>query len=461
MNYYPSKVWKISFHIVISGFLFCYTFGVFNPSALNISASLGWGSMESTYITIFSFFVTVGALIGASISGSMMSRIGRRKSVMLADLIMIFASGLSCIPFTATFSIGRFIAGFAAGIFMTVPPSFVNEITPDEMLPKTGPLVQMSTNMGLIFAYGLGLVLPTSDYSSNKMNEWWIVMFAFPGFIAIYQFSYFYLFCKHDSPLWLLEKGKKEESIQSLAMVYTKEGINEGLKRFSKSTLNLEEGLLTEKHEEIPFKSLFSLKKYKKMMRIGVILAIIQQVSGINAGVFYSTSIYMKISGSVFEARLYTFITSIVFLLASAISIPLLGIFGRVSLLFSGQVLLAIDLCVLGVFVVIGTVPDGLMVAGVMLIFVFFAYSLGSTLWMYLGEACIDKALGVSATVNLIFVCIVTGLFPVVVQNLGIQYAFFFFGGCMVLGSIYSKFDLVETKGKSKQEVLSEIMKES
>ena len=431
---------------------------MFNPSAPNISSSLGWGSMESTYITIFSFFVTVGALLGASISGTLMSRIGRRKSIMLADLIMIFASGLSCIPFTVSFSIGRFIAGFAAGIFMTVPPSFVNEITPDEMLPKTGPLVQMSTNMGLIFAYGLGLALPTSNYSSNKMNNWWIVMFAFPGFIALYQFSYFWIFCRHDSALWCIEKGKTDESLRSLAMVYTEEGINEGLKRFSKSDPDQEEGILTEKHAEISFKSLFSLKKYKKMMRIGIILAIIQQVSGINAGVFYSTSIYMKISGSVFEARLYTFITSIAFFFASAVSIPLLGRFGRVSLLFSGQVLLAIDLCVLGIFVSIGNVPDGIIVAGVMLIFVFFAYSLGSTLWLYLGEACIDKALGVSATVNLIFVCIVTGLFPVVVDNLGIQYAFFFFGGCMVLGAIYTKFDLVESKEKSKQEVLSEIM---
>ena len=466
MLYYPGKVWKISVHIAISGFLFCYTFGVFNSSSPNVSSDLNWGSNESTFVTVFSFLVTIGALFGASVAGPMMSSLGRRKSIMYSDLIMIFSSGLTCIPTTPTFAIGRFISGFAAGVFMTVPPNFINEVTPDEMLSKTGPLVQMSTNVGLLFANGMALVLPTSNYKSSSLNSWWYVMFAFPGFIALYQFCYFWIWCKHDSALWLLNKGNREECMKSLALVYTDDGISSGLKRFEDSVKGQgnNEKLLGENDEkgksnELSFKTLLTSRKYRKMVRVGIMLSIIQQLSGINAGVFYSTSIFMEIGGSVFMSRLYTFISSIVFLIASAASIPLLSRYGRTKLLISGQILLALDMLAMAILVFIGNTPKILLVIGVMLIFVLFAYSLGSTLWLYLGEACIDKALGVSATLNLVFVCVVTGIFPIIVDNFGIQYCFLFFGACMTAGAVYSKMDLIETKDKSKAEVLDEIMR--
>lgn len=454
MNYFPSKVWKISLHIVICNFLFCYTFGVFNTCAANVSATLGWGELESTYTTLFSSFVPLGALIGATVAGPLMSRLGRRHSVMLTDLIMMVSSGITCVLFTPAFAIGRLLSGFAAGLFMTIPPNYVNEITPDEMLPKTGPLVQISANVGLLFAYSFGLPLPTSDYNSESFNYWWIFMFAFPGFVALYQFWYFWAVCKYDSALWLLNQGKKEESLKSLAQVYTEDGVNEGLLRFSVLGGGAEE----ENRMDVGFKELIGEKKYRKMVRIGVALAILQQVSGINAGIFYSTSIFMNIGGSVFMARVYTVVTSFIFLLAGLGSIPLLAYYGRATLLISGQILLAIDLCMLGIGIIIGNIPEIVLVCGVVLIFVFFVYSLGSTLWLYLGESCYDKVLGISASVNLLFVLFVTVGFPITVEKFGIQYPFLFFGVCMAIGAMYCKWELVETKGKSKLEVMKLII---
>jgi MFS family permease len=140
--------------------------------------------MKSTFVTVFSTIVPVGVLIGSMIAGKMMNYYGRRKSMMMTDILMMFSSGITVVPFTPTFAIGRFLSGIAAGVFMTIPVSFVNEVTPDEMLPKIGPLVQISTNVGLIFAYGFGLPLPTGDYDSNSFNWWWVFMFLFPGFVA-------------------------------------------------------------------------------------------------------------------------------------------------------------------------------------------------------------------------------------------------------------------------------------
>ena len=288
MLYYPSEVWKLSLNIAISGFLFCYTFGIFNSSSPNISSDLNWGSNESTYVTVFSFLVTIGALIGALAAGPMMSSLGRRKSIMYSDLTIIFSSALTCIPTTPTFAIGRFISGFASGVFMTVPPNFINEVTPDEMLTKTGPLVQISANVGLLFAYGMALVLPTSDYKSNSLNNWWYFMYAFPALVALYQFCYFLILCKHDSPLWLLNKGKKDDCMRSLSKVYTEDGIQSGLKRFADSVKEQEsdENFQTEnddngKSTELTFRTLITSRKYRKMIRVGIMLAILFLLSEI------------------------------------------------------------------------------------------------------------------------------------------------------------------------------------
>lgn len=194
MNYYPKKVWGLALHIVISGFLFCYTLGVFNSCAKNVGESLNWGDMQDTYTTVFSAIVPVGALLGAMITGNVMNHYGRRKCVMMTDVLFMIGSGIIIIPTTASFGIGRFLTGVGAGVFMTIPPSFVNEVTPDEMIPQVGPLVQLSTNLGLIFAYGFGLPLPTSDYKESGWNNWWIFMFAFPGIVSLYQFCYFFFF---------------------------------------------------------------------------------------------------------------------------------------------------------------------------------------------------------------------------------------------------------------------------
>ena len=68
------------------------------------------------------------------------------------------------------------------------------------------------------------------------------------------------------------------------------------------------------------------------------------------------------------------------------------------------------------------------------------------------------KRLSISVAVNLLWVCIVTGVFPVVVEYLGIGYAFFFFSASMIFGTVYCFYDLIETKGKTKPEIFNEML---
>ena len=456
MIYHTWNVWKLALHIVISGFLFVYTFSVFNTCSENVGATLDWGSQQDTYTTVFSTIVPLGALLGSMAAGNMMNKLGRRKSIIITDVIMMIGSAFSIIPFTATFGIGRFFSGIAAGIFMTIPPSFVNEVTPDEMIPQIGPLVQISTNAGLLCAFAFGLPLPNSGYKSSSFNDWWFFMFGFPGIVSLYQLLYFQFGFTYDSPLWLFRKGDREGAMKALSWIYTEEGISIGINRFEQSD-EKPDALLENDNKSPSYREIFSNLKYRKMLRVGILLGIIQQVSGINAGIFYSTAIFKNLGSDEFMSKLYTVVIGVVFLISSICSLPLLSRYGRRTLLLSGQILLAIDMCVLGFLNLFTDAPPAILIVGVILIFVFFSYSIGATLWLYLGEALIEKILVVSAAVNLMWVGIVTGAFPVVVQNLGISYAFLFFGVCMIFGTVYCYYDLIETKGKTKPEIFGKM----
>ena len=190
------------------------------------------------------------------------------------------------------------------------------------------------------------------------------------------------------------------------------------------------------------------------MIRNGVMLGILQQLSGINAVTFYSTSIFEKLGGGVFMSRVYTCTLGVTIFISSIVSIPLLKRFGRKTLLVSGQLFLAIDLFLLGMFTLFD-IPFIISTIGIFLILVFFSYSLGATLWTYCGETLFDKIMGILGTVNLISTCIIAAVFPITVQYLGIYFAFFFFSGCMFGGVLYCLSDLIETKGKVKSEILA------
>ena len=161
------NIWTMDIHIVIASFIFLYTMGVFNPSQLNISASLDWGSNESFYITLFSSFVPVGALAGTAITGYLIDRFGRRTTVMWVDWVYIFGSAVLVLPFTIAFAIGRLVTGCAAVIFMTTGPIYVTEMTPEAMMGKEGPIIVIASNLGLPVAYGLGLALPTANFKND------------------------------------------------------------------------------------------------------------------------------------------------------------------------------------------------------------------------------------------------------------------------------------------------------
>ena len=458
-DYYVKKVWEIVIHIVISSFLFGYTLGVFNTSSENVGATLGWGSLQTTYTALFSTIMPVGATVGASCTGTLMNRYGRRKSTIISCAIMIFGSAGSSIPYTFIFGIGRFSCGVAAGMAMAIPPSFVNEIAPDQIMHMAGPSVQISICVGMLVAFAIGIPLPVSHMDSNYFNYWWMFMFALPGILAAYQAWYFLWIFKFDTPFWLMMNNQEELSMSVLRVIYAEESIDLG---FRKASHGLNRSVISELEkselEKTPgYKIIFTRKKYRKMLRNGIVLSILQQFSGIIATTFYSTSLFKQINGDMFMSRIYTTIMGLVNLISSLFSIYLLSNYGRKPLLIYSQMIMAAVLGYLGLSYYLQAPPLA-SVFGIIFFAFIFSYSLGATLWTYYGEALLEKIIGLAGSINLICMCAVSAAFPISVENLGLPSTFFFFAGCMVIGVIYSCIDLIETKDKVKSDIMEAMM---
>ena len=161
-------------------------------------------------------------------------------------------------------------------------------------------------------------------------------------------------------------------------MVYTKEGIEIGLKKFNQSQ-NESDGLVNN-IEETTYYEIFTNLKYKKMARIGFFSGFLQPLSGIFTAILASTSIYEDSGSDQFMSRLYTFLISIVFLIASLFANLLTEKYRRKPLIISGQLLIALDMLFLGIITSTSDDYTGSVITGIVLLYVFYSYSLGCTL---------------------------------------------------------------------------------
>lgn len=450
MQYSTERLKWVILHISIGGYLFTYNISILNSSIENIASSLDWNKYKTLFFILSNFFMPLGALIGGLNTGWLSHQYGRRYTILTADILMLVSTILSIIPYTETFLIGRLLSGIASGIFLTILPVFINELTPESLIPTFGPLVQISTDVGLLSAYLICLPLPTSDFSDHWMNNWWIFMMIFPGLLSIYQFLYFFSVFPYDSPVWYMEKKQKQEALKVFEYLFPNEDSEDILEKGE--IADETDRLISE--DSSTYKHIFTSMKYRRLLIIAISLAIIQQLSGINMAVMYSSYVFNKVGNSIFMSRIFTAISGLIFVIASLCSIPLLNTFGRKTLIVFGEFAISLIMLALGLTVLFD-LGDFLSVILIITFYIFYSFTLGGALWTYLSELMTEKLMSVSTSVNFLFVCIVSLLFPVISENFQVFYPFFFFSLAMVASIWFSFKYLIETRGRSRKENLA------
>ena len=448
-------VWFQVLHICLANFIFGYTLGVFNPCIKNVAYSLSWSSSErSLYSTLFSTSIPVGALFGSLAISSLCDILGRRKAFLLADLAIVLGSGLSAYPSTVSFGLGRLIVGLGAGMCLAGCTMYVGEVTPSQMKSSVGPVLGTMIAFGLTTSYAFGLILPT-DHFSGSFNHFWQFMMGFPAMIAIYQAIIIGGCFKYDSPTYYLRTGDMIGYKAVLKLLFDEERIEEEIAKLENNTAGKAgSGKISDKAGTI---EILCGKKYRRMVRVGSVLAFVQQLGGTNSMIFYSSVIFEGIGLSLFQSRFITFFIGVSTIIASFCTVPILKYIGRKPSLLSGHILLAIDLLIIGLLSQFSPKASALISTCVCIYFFIFAYSLQATMFAYLGEIQNATALSFSTALNFLSNIIVVLVFPSAADAFGIYSAFYFFSICMVLGAIYVKIDVFETKNKTIEMVSKEL----
>ena len=238
-------------------------------------------------------------------------------------------------PSSYCFGIRRFITGLSTGIGLVLGPIYLNESTPLEILPKVGPLFYVFGGVGMIISFALGLILPINNFQTDPNSYLWIFMFLFPALIASYQLLYFCLYVKYDTPQFYLSKSKSIEAKKALDETHYKISFSQGLRRVKSDIEDKSDNGI-----KVSFFEMLRIKKYKKMIRVGIMFAAIQQLTSVTAIFFYSTDIFYRLGGGLFLARILTMIIGFAYCFSNLFGVWLLKTYSRKVIFIAAQALI-------------------------------------------------------------------------------------------------------------------------
>lgn len=446
-NYNATKVWLRALTSALGNFSFGYMNGVFTSSQECVSKVLGWGDSKHLYISVVSALLPLGALFGAVLASLLAKQFGKRKELMITDLVTVLSSALIVIPSTGTFGIGRFIAGISSGLFLTLSMQYINEFTPAEIRGKMGSLTGFTNMIGLLMAYSVCLLFPI-DYCTQSSKYYVFAIFGLPGLAALLQFIIFFSIFPNESPVWLIKGGENQLALQSLETIYEQ---NCAEIEFTALISARKKLLESTDCEEFSLKDILTCKEgSRRSTRLGLFFHVFQQLTGINAVLSYSTNIFHEFGDD--EAKILTIFTGILRLIAVVILFPMIDSTGRKKITVVSQFLMGV--CFFTMVSLMGI--DGLEVTLVVFLCLFlmlFAVSIGPICWIYTTEILNDKAMGLCAAVNWGTCFLIVLFFPLMIQHFGLGNVFAFYAIFNVIGSVYFYIDMVETKGKTKEEI--------
>ncbi|MCL4106458.1 UNVERIFIED_CONTAM: hypothetical protein GTU68_030416 [Idotea baltica] len=322
-------------------------------------------------------------------------------------------------------------------------PLYITELAPAKIRGKLVSLYQLAIVLGILIIFFVNLLIQNLGDEVWNVEQGWRYMFG--SEILPAALFFIALLFVPESPRWLTKKGKEKEALAILAKVNNPSKADQIMEEI-KETLNEEKGTISE---------LFS-GKFRPAIIVGIVLAIISQVQGINAIMYYAPEIFKEIGASSDSAFTQTLIIGVINTLFTFVAIRMVDKVGRKALLLYGGLGMFISLFAVGLAFYLEWKGLGLLFF-ILCYIACFAFSFGPVTWVVISEIFPNKLRGVAmsiATFSLwVAVYVVTQLFPILLESMGPAFTFWIFAGMALLGMIFTYTRVPETKGKSLEEI--------
>jgi SP family arabinose:H+ symporter-like MFS transporter len=383
--------------------------------------------------------VLIGCMFGAGLAGPISDRIGRRR-FMLISAVLFLISAIGCaLPRTITaFVVFRFVGGLGIGSAAVLSPLYIAEIAPARVRGALVSVNQLAIVTGILLAYFVNWIFAAAGPSNWR---WMYGMGAVPSVLF-----FLLLLGVPESPRWLVKNGREDEARTVLTRADTAEAAAKGIREI-KETMALEEG---------SFREIFR-PAFRRPLLIAVILAVFQQITGINAILYYAPRIFEGAGFARISAIGQSAIVGLVNMLFTVVAIVLADRVGRRPLLLVATGGMGVSLVLLGAAFKFPVLPASALLLIILLYIAFFASGMGPLVWVVMAEIFPIKvrgsAMGLATLALWLADFAVTLTFPVISDRFHPATAFWLYAAMCALDLMFMLFFLPETKGKTLEEI--------
>jgi sugar porter (SP) family MFS transporter len=403
----------------------------------------------------------IGCLVGAIIAGALSDRFGRKRLLLVAALLFAVTSlGNALAHSFSIFTAWRMCGGVAIGLASSLSPMYISEVAPAQMRGKLVSINQLTIVIGILLAqvinWSLVQSLPREATDEFIKNSWfgqqgWRWMF---GLTAVPSVLFFLGMCLvPESPRWLAKNGQRERAGRVLTRI--------GGERYAEAAIGeIQSTLATEEIQHVRFSDLLQ-PKMRKVLWLGVVLAVFQQWCGINVIFNYAEEIFRAAGYDISSVLTNIAWTGSVNMVFTFVALGTVDRAGRRPLMLMGAAGLAVIYTAMGLCYAKGI--QGLPVLLLVLVAIgCYAMSLAPVTWVVISEIFPNRIRGaaMSVAVSALWIAcfLLTYSFPLLNAQLGAAGTFWLYAVICLFGFVFTYLKLPETKNKTLEQLEKELV---
>ena len=387
---------------------------------------------------------TVGTIIGALIGGRSADRFGRRKLLFFIGILYVLgALGTALAPSHLVLMIFRFIGGIGVGLSSVCAPIYTAEIAPARVRGRLVGLVQFNIVLGILVAYLSNYIIDLIVHDQEIAWRWMLGVMVVPSVLFLV-----FLMTVPETPRWLMAKGHEEKAIAiSRRLCNTVEESDEQIQEIRNQ--------LASAGSQATLSQFFT-RRYFKVIALAFFIAMFNQLSGINAILYYAPEVMKQAGADDNAALLMSVGVGLMNLIATMAALTVIDRIGRRSLMIVGSIgyLVSMGFLTAVMFMFQGhfnSTSSTLVLVGLLVFIAAHAFGQGSVIWVFISEIFPTRVRGLGQSLgsltHWVFAAITTYAFPPIIGAWGGGWAFSIFLVCMFGQLVWVLTKMPETKG--------------